>query len=115
VGERRYRAVIVMSGQPVPGLGAMANPPILVTQGDADTINPPANGLQTWQQAVSPRYFLDIRGGGHLSPLQPGSAWLSGIEAASMAFLDTYVAGDKPASDIATAVRTSQLLSLRSG
>jgi predicted esterase len=114
-GEPPYRAVIVMSGQPVPRLGAMANPPILVTQGDADTINPPALGLQTWQQAASPKYFLDIRGGGHLPPLQAGSPWFPGIEAASLAFVDAYVAGDKAASGIAAAVTTAPLLSLRSG
>jgi hypothetical protein len=114
-GERRYRAVVVMSGQPVPGLGAIANPPILVTQGDADTINPPAYGLQTWQQAASPKYFLDIHGGGHLPPLQAGSTWLPGIEAASLAFLDAYVAGDEAASGIAAAVSTAPFLSLRSG
>ncbi len=114
-GEGRYRAVIVMSGQPVPGLGAMTNPPILVTQGDADTINAPVWGLETWQQAAPPKYFLDIHGGGHLPPLQAGSTWLPGIEAASMAFLDAYVAADKPASDIAAAVSRAPLLSLRSG
>jgi hypothetical protein len=114
-GEPGYRAVIAMSVQPLPGSGAMANPPILVTQGDADTINPPASGQQTWQQAAPPKYFLDIHGGGHLPPLQGGSVWLPGIEAATEAFLDAYAAGDGDASGVATAVSHTPSLTLQSG
>jgi pimeloyl-ACP methyl ester carboxylesterase len=114
-GEPRYRAVIAMSVQPLPGSRALANPPILITQGDADTITPPALGQQTWQQAAPPKYFLVIHGGGHLPPLQAGSAWLPGIEAASKAFLDAYLAGDGAASAVAAAVSNAPLLSLRSG
>jgi pimeloyl-ACP methyl ester carboxylesterase len=114
-GEPRYRAVIAMSVQPLPGSGAMANPPILVSQGDADTVNPMALGQQTWQQAAPPKYFLVIHGGGHLSPLQAGSAWLPGFEAASEAFLDAYLAGNGAASGVAAAISNVPLLSLRSG
>jgi hypothetical protein len=113
-GEPRYRAVIAMSVQPLPGSGGMTNPPILVTQGDADTINPMAFGQQTWQEAAPPKYFLDIHGGGHLPPLQAGSAWLPGIEAASEAFLDAYVAGDGAGSGVAAAISNAPLLSLQS-
>jgi alpha-beta hydrolase superfamily lysophospholipase len=116
-GEPRYRALIAMSVQPLPGSGATANPPVLVTQGDADTINPPSYGLQTWQQAAAPKYLLVLRGGGHLPPLQAGSAWLPGVEAVTEAFLDAYVAGDAPPSAVATAasVTAAGLLSLQSG
>jgi pimeloyl-ACP methyl ester carboxylesterase len=93
----------------------MANPPIMVTQGDADTINPPAWAQQTWQLAAPPKYLLDIHGGGHLPPLQTGSAWLPGIEAVTTAFLDAYVAGDTAPSAVADSVRTAPMLSLQSG
>jgi hypothetical protein len=114
-GEPRYRAVIAMSVQPRPISGVMANPPFLVTQGDADMITPPPLGQQTWRQAAGPKYFLDIHGGGHLPPLQAGSAWLPSVKAASEAFLDAYVAGDGAASGVAAAVSNAPLLSLRSG
>jgi pimeloyl-ACP methyl ester carboxylesterase len=115
-GEPRYRGLIAMSVQPLPGSGATANPPILVTQGDADTINPPAYGLQTWQQSASPKYLLVLHGGGHLPPLQAGSPWLPGVEAVTEAFLDAYVAGDAPRSGVARAAGASGgLLSLQSG
>ncbi len=116
-GTPRYRALIAMSVQPLPGSGTTVNPPILVTQGDADTINPPSYGLQTWRQAAAPKYLLILRGGGHLPPLQAGSAWLPGVEAVTVAFLDAYVAGDAPPSGVATAASTTAagLLSLQSG
>ncbi len=116
-GEPRYRAVIVMSVQPLAGTGPTGNPPILVTQGDADTINPPTYGYQTWQQARSPRYLLVLHGGGHLPPLEAGSAWLPGIEAETEAFLDAYVAGDGTVArvDAAAGGAGASLFSLRSG
>jgi alpha-beta hydrolase superfamily lysophospholipase len=114
-GEPRYLALIAMAVQPLPGSGATANPPILVTQGDADTINPPAWGAQTWQQAASPKYLLTLHGGGHLPPLQAGSAWLPGVEAVTEAFLDAYVGGSAPPSSVAAAAGGFSLLSVRTG
>jgi alpha-beta hydrolase superfamily lysophospholipase len=114
-GEPRYLALIAMSVQPLPGSRATPNPPILITQGDADTINPPAWGLQTWQQAASPKYLLVLHGGGHLPPLQAGSAWLPGVEAVTEAFLDAYVGGSALPSEVAAAAAGFSLLSLRTG
>jgi pimeloyl-ACP methyl ester carboxylesterase len=114
-GQPSYRALIAMSVQPLPGSGPTANPPILVTQGDADTINPPAWGGQTWQQAASPKYLLILHGGGHLPPLQAGSAWLPGVEAVTEAFLDAYVGGFAPASNVTAAAAGSSLLTLQTG
>jgi hypothetical protein len=114
-GEPAYRALIAMSVQPLSGPGRTTNPPLLVTQGDADTINPLAYGSETWQQAASPKYLVILRGGGHLPPLQAGSAWLPGVEAVTDAFLDAYVAGDGARSGIAAVAAGSSLLALRSG
>jgi pimeloyl-ACP methyl ester carboxylesterase len=113
-GEPRYRALIAMAVQPVPGATGR-NPPMLVTQGDADTINPPSYGYQTWALAASPKYLLVIAGGGHLSPLEAGRADLSGIEVATEAFLDVYVAADAPQSAIPSAVSHQSGLTLRAG
>ena len=113
-GEPAYRAVIAMSVQPE-AAGPTPNPPILVTQGDADTINPLSYGTGTWQSAASPKYFLLLRGAGHLPPVEAGSAWLPDIEAVTEAFLDAYVAGDRPASAIGAAAAASPLVSLQSG
>jgi poly(3-hydroxybutyrate) depolymerase len=114
-GAPRYRALIAMSVQPLAGFTTTTNPPILVTQGDVDTINPPAYGTQTWQEAASPKYLLWLHGGGHLPPLQAGSAWLPGIEIVTDAFLDTYLAGDASPSSVAAAAGAGRgLLTLQS-
>lgn len=112
-GQPRYRAVIAMSAQPVP-IALWRNPPILVTQGDADSINPAPLGYQTWQDARDPKYLLVLRGGGHLPPLEAGSAWLAGVVAVSQAFLDGYVAGIKHGSPLAVVAAPWRSLTLRS-
>jgi pimeloyl-ACP methyl ester carboxylesterase len=117
-GEPRYRALIAMSVQPLPGAGVSVNPPILVTQGDRDTINPPDYGMTAWQRAASPKYLLVLHGGGHLAPLEPGSPWLPGVEAVTGAFLDAYLAGDAGPTDVTTAAAAAGrggLLALREG
>ena len=111
-GQPRYRAVIAMSAQPVPI--ASPNPPILVTQGDADQINPAALGYQTWQDARGPKYLLVLRGGGHLPPLEAGSAWLPGVVAVSEAFLDGYAAGDLHVPNLAGVAARWRALTLLS-
>ena len=113
-GEPAYRAVIAMSVSPLDGAAPTANPPMLVTQGDADTINPPALGFQTWDQAASPKYLDVLHGGNHLPPLEAGSAWLPGLEALSEAFLDYYVAGDGAETAIVQA-GVSPLATLQTG
>jgi fermentation-respiration switch protein FrsA (DUF1100 family) len=93
----------------------MDNPPILVTQGDADTINPPDYGYQTYALAASPKYLLVLHGAEHLPPLQAGSQWLTGIEAVTEAFLDAYVAGTAAAAAVGPSVAGSSLFSLSTG
>ncbi|HET6965964.1 MAG TPA: hypothetical protein VFH58_14410, partial [Acidimicrobiales bacterium] len=99
-GEPPYRAVIVMSGQPVDG-AAGRNPPALVVQGDADDTNPPPLGYSTWDQAASPKYLLVLQGAGHLPPFEAGSAWLPGVERVTEEFLDAFVARTAPVGSVA--------------
>ena len=114
-GQPAFRAFVAMSVQELPGVNHTANPPMLVTQGDADTINPPSYGYTVYQDGASPKLLLVIKGGEHLPPLQAGSAWLPGIEAAAEAFLDAYVAGDGPVSRVQASVAGSPLFALSSG
>jgi pimeloyl-ACP methyl ester carboxylesterase len=111
-GQPDFRAVIAMSAQVIPGAESPYLP-MLVTQGDADTINPPALGYQLYDSARTPKYMLILHGGGHLPPLEAGSAWLPGIEAVSQAFLDAYVAGTGPVPAISAAAAAHPLETLR--
>ena len=114
-GEASFRALIAMSVQELPGVTHTSNPPVLITQGDADTINPPSYGSTTYQDAASPKYFVSLKGGGHLPPLQSGSPWLPGIEAVTEAFLDAYVASDAGVGSIKESVGGQTLFALSSG
>jgi acetyl esterase/lipase len=110
-GQPSIRAVIAMSVRPLPGLSATTNPPILITQGDADTINPLKYGEQTWAEAARPKYLAILHGAGHLPPLEIGSPWLPAIEATTDAFLRTYLAGEAPPASIVVAGSDPPLLS----
>ncbi len=49
--------------------------PLLVVQGDQDTINPPACSKQIYDAAPAPKYYLDLIGAGHHDPyLNPAVA-----------------------------------------
>ena len=83
------RGVIAMSGAPV--AGTAPNPPLLVAQGDQDTIDPPATGMAVYEQADRPRFMLSLLGGGHLPPFAGGSRWQAVVDKVTVDFLDRYV------------------------
>ncbi|MGH9102418.1 MAG: alpha/beta hydrolase family protein [Acidimicrobiales bacterium] len=111
-GEPAYRAVIAISAQPLTGPASIPNPPMLVIQGSADTINPPAHGYRLWEEAAPPKYFEVLYGAGHLPPLEAGSSWLPVVEAVTGAFLDAYVAGDAKPAGLALAGDAPPLASI---
>lgn len=114
-GEPGFRALVAMSVQQIPGVSKTDNPPMLVTQGDQDNINPPSYGYQVYAQGISPKYLLVLKGGGHLPPVEAGSAWLPGIESVTEAFLDCYLAHDVPAAAIAKGASASSLFAFSAG
>lgn len=114
-GQPAVRAVIAMSVSPLPGTTHLANPPLLVTQGDADSINLLSQGQQTYGQATAPKYFLTLLGGGHLPPLEQGSAWLPTVIAVTEDFLRLYLAGTGSPGALVTAGNHPPLTTLLSG
>jgi pimeloyl-ACP methyl ester carboxylesterase len=114
-GQPAVRAVIAMSVSPLPGTTRLANPPLLVTQGDADPINPFSEGRQTYGQGASPKYFLTLLGGGHLPPLEAGSAWLPTIITVTEDFLNLYVAGTGLRGALVTAGNHPPITTLQAG
>ncbi|MHB1930605.1 MAG: alpha/beta hydrolase family protein [Acidimicrobiales bacterium] len=85
--------------------------PVLVVQGDADTISPPACSEQIYDAATGTRYYLDLLGAGHLDPYldpaalaafpttvpDPNAAkaplYRRVVERTTLAFWDRYLAG----------------------
>jgi poly(3-hydroxybutyrate) depolymerase len=114
-GEPVIRAVIAMSVSPLPGVTRTTNPPILITQGDADDINPETLGIQTWQAAASPKFLMLLHGGGHLPPLEAGSAWLPALERATETFLDRYVQGSATTAQVLQAADDPPLTTVQAG
>jgi dienelactone hydrolase len=114
-GQPAYRAVIAISAQPLIGITATPNPPLLVIQGDADPINSPSRGYRTWQNAMSPKDLEVLHGAGHLQPLEPGSRWLPVVERVTDAFLDAYLASDASPTAIARVGGEPALATIHTG
>ena len=100
--DRRLKAVAVLSGAewpPMPGRyfpgGA---PPMLFTQGSADTINPPWASLQLYRaDRAGARYYLDLFGASHLIPYEGTNPVERLTARVTLAFFDRYVLGQPDA------------------
>ena len=105
--DRRLRAVAVLSGAewpPMPGRyfpgGA---PPMLFTQGSADTINPPWTSLQLYRaDGAGARYYLDLFGASHLIPYEGTNPVERLTARVTLAFFDRYVLGQPDALETMT-------------
>jgi predicted dienelactone hydrolase len=84
VVNRRIRAAIIHSGAEIPGSGgfdpARSSPPLLASQGTADTTNQPRFTYAFFRAARRPKYLLRLLNAGHLPPYTYEQPWLSIIE-----------------------------------
>jgi dienelactone hydrolase len=92
--DARIRAAVILSGAEIPGLGgltfARGGPPLLATQGTADTINPPALTYAFYDIAPRPKFLLTLVGSEHLPPYSYQQPQLGIVERVTIAFLDHY-------------------------
>ena len=100
--DRRLKAVAVLSGAewpPMPGRYFPGGvPPILFTQGSADTINPPWMSLQLYRaDYAGARYYLDLFGASHLIPYEGTNPMERLVTRVTLAFFDRYVLGQADA------------------
>jgi predicted dienelactone hydrolase len=96
--DHRLKAVAVLSGAewpPMPGRYFPGRaPPMLFTQGTADTINPPWMSLQLYRaDGADARYYLDLFGASHLIPYQGTNPVERLVARVTLAFFDRYVLG----------------------
>ncbi len=109
--DHRLTAVAVLSGAewpPMPGRyfppGADETPPILFTQGSADTINPPWTSMQLYEaDQARARYYLDLLGADHLTPYTGANPVERLVARVTLAFFNRYVLGQ--AGALATMTR----------
>jgi dienelactone hydrolase len=93
--DRRIRAAVILSGAEIPGVGGYdfpaPSPPLLATQGLADTINPPGLTYTFFDAAPPPKYLLTLPGASHLGPYTGEQPQLAIVERVSTEFLDFYL------------------------
>ena len=100
--DRRLKAVAVLSGAewpPMPGRYFPGGvPPMLFTQGSADTINPPWMSLQLYHaDGADARYYLDLFRASHLIPYEGTNPVERLVARVTLAFFDRYVLGQADA------------------
>lgn len=93
--DRRIDAAMILSGAVIPGVGGFTfpapSPPLLATQGTADTINPPHFTNAFFRVAPRPKYLLRLIGAPHLGPYTTEQPQLGIVERVTIAFLDRYL------------------------
>jgi dienelactone hydrolase len=90
--DPRISAAIILSGAEMPGVGGFTfpagSPPLLATQGTADTVNPPDLTNAFFKVAERPKYLLSLLGAEHLPPYSDQQPELTIVEQVTRAFLD---------------------------
>jgi len=93
--DPRVGAAVILSGAEIPGVGGFTfpagSPPLLATQGTADTINPPSLTNAFFAAAQRPKYLLSLIGAEHLPPYSYQQPQLAIVERVTIAFLDGYL------------------------
>ena len=88
----------ILSGAELPDSAAVyfprPSPPLLATQGTADTINHPHFTYDFFRAAHRPKYLLSLLGAGHLPPYTTEQPQLSIVERVTIAFFDRYLKGE---------------------
>jgi dienelactone hydrolase len=99
--DSRVGAAIILSGAEIPAEGSFIfpspGPPLLATQGTADTINPPSMTEAFFEAAQRPKYLLRLLGAEHLPPYTYQQPQLGIVERVTIAFLDGYLKGHSDA------------------
>ena len=86
---------MILSGAEIPEVGSFTfppgSPPLLATQGTADTVNPPSATNAFFDAAQRPKYLLRLIGAEHLPPYSKQQPQLTIVERVTIAFLDGYL------------------------
>jgi predicted dienelactone hydrolase len=93
--DPRVKAAVILSGAEQGIFGgtyySTPGPPLLVTQGTADTVNAPACSQMLFDAASAPRYYLNLPQATHLSPYTAGGLGEAAVQSATITFLDGYL------------------------
>ncbi len=100
--DPRIKAAILLSGAELTSFAGryFAGPstvPLLVVQGTADTINPPACSVQIYDAAPSPKYYLSLFGVSHTGAYLPAGPARDVVTRVTTDFLNAYLKGSAAA------------------
>lgn len=95
--DPRVKAAAILSGAELASFGGRyafsGGVPLLITQGNADTINFPTCSAQIYNAAASPKYYLDLLGGPHEPPYADPGPDQQIIARVTTDFFDAELAG----------------------
>lgn len=93
---------MILSGAKIPGVGGFTfpapSPPLLATQGTADTVNPPSFTHAFYDAAPTPKYLLALVGAEHVPPYSGEQPQLGVVGRVTTAFLDLYLKRERGAA-----------------
>lgn len=95
VRDPRVAAAVILSGAEDPFAPAFSfeqfGPPLLATQGTADTVNPPSMTDAFYNIAPRPKYLLELLGASHQPPYTEPGPQLATVERVTIAFFNAYL------------------------
>lgn len=100
--DPRVGSVVAIAPDAMTGTVVTAPAPLLLVQGDKDSIVPYWNSQQVFAQVPARRYYLTLKGADHLPPIDGGTPWTPVLDSAVASFLDLSLHGN---ADQAAAIR----------
>lgn len=85
--DLRVHSVVAIAPDAMTGAIAPSGPPLLLVQGDADSIVPYSNSRRVFGQLSARRYYMTLLGADHLPPIAGGTPWTSVLDSAVEEFL----------------------------
>ena len=96
--DPRISAAAILSGAEIPNVGGFSfpapSPPLLATQGMADSVNPPSFTAAFYDIAPPPKFLLQLTGAPHLGPYTGAQPQFGVVERVTIAFFRRYLNGD---------------------
>ncbi|MBS1849006.1 MAG: hypothetical protein JST73_12090 [Actinobacteria bacterium] len=106
--DQRLRAVVSIAPDAMTGGVVSSGIPLLLAQGDADTVVPYSNSRTVFGQVTGPRALMTMLGADHLPPVAGGTKWTPILDSAVATFLHhtvTMPRSPNGAADAFAAVR----------
>lgn len=111
--DPRVDAVVADAPDPMTGPIAASQVPLLLIQGNADSVVPYASSTEVFHQVVAPCSYLTLLGADHLPPIAGGTPWTADVDTSVADFLDAHSAGRSPPSSLPGELGSLPLTQLR--